>query len=129
MSGVDVLAVLDDFSEDYRLYIPQFHAQNRKGMKRRVSELNEARAAVAEMIAALEEDATKPVYVSLDYRNQRKDGEPEGPAWWEWRRKQLDADGYVVQYEEDNGIEHYVMPAGLSERTSAALARFRGGAE
>lgn len=37
------LAVIDDFAEDYRKYIPQFHAQNRKQFKRMLSELTDAR--------------------------------------------------------------------------------------
>ena len=49
---VDVLAVMDEFGEDYRTYIPQFHAQNRKRMKRTVADFDQARRAVAELIEA-----------------------------------------------------------------------------
>ena len=40
---IDVLAVMDAFAADYRAYIPQFHAQNRKRMKVIVADLDEAR--------------------------------------------------------------------------------------
>ena len=53
--GVDALAVIDDFAEDYRTYIPQFHAQNRKRFKRKYSELTEARTAVSALIAERDE--------------------------------------------------------------------------
>lgn len=64
---VDVLAVIDDFAEDYRTYIPQFHAQNRKRFKRKLSEINEARAAVADLVEAVRNYRDNCARLKADY--------------------------------------------------------------
>lgn len=108
---VDVLAVMRDATDR----LSDAHA----------AALDEARAAVAELIAAIEADEEMPTFVEVDYRS-RKPGEPERVEWWDWRRKQLEGDGYQLAYQTSNGTEHYILPAGMSDRTRSALARCKG---
>lgn len=50
---VDVLAGVDALGADYKSYIPQFHAHNRKRMKTILADFDAARAAIDDMITAL----------------------------------------------------------------------------
>ncbi|MGP1664351.1 MAG: hypothetical protein ACTS5I_00245 [Rhodanobacter sp.] len=108
---VDVLAVMD----------AELSMLDGRGMTARFNEAREARAAVAELLEALSEDAAKPASVTLDYRN-RTDGEPEGHHWWAFKRDELEADGYSGGFEYVDGTELFWRD-GYSDRVTAALAR------
>ena len=84
----------------------------------------EARAAIAELIAARDEDAAMPIYVELNWIT---DGNGEdGSKWWPRRRQELADQGYTMTGEGSNGAEFF-MRGGMTERLVAALARVGGG--
>lgn len=114
---VDVLAVMDEANSALHNTCSVM-GENRWTEER----LAEARAAVAELIAALDEQRALPTYVTLNYA---QDGEGDGPAWWSRRRAELESAGYSFARENYNGTEDYIL-AGNSDRVDAALARCKG---
>lgn len=87
-----------------------------------------AHAAIAELIDAAREDGEMPVEVVLSYfHDGRKEGEPDTPEWWTFKRKELEGRGYTYIFEQANGSEVFVKN-GQTERLCAAL-RAVGGAE
>lgn len=90
--------------------------------------LREARAAVAELIDEVRADLAMPNTVTISRRDDWKPGDPEGGEWWAWRRAQLEAAGYSMACEYDDGSELFYRDS-TSPRLRAALARVQGGAE
>jgi hypothetical protein len=114
--GVDVLAVMDGEIADLEGMVVDWAERKRMVLR-------EARDAVAELIEAAKEDIARPVTVTLDYRSQRKPDEPEGYEWWKQKRAELDAAGYYMMHEDDDGSELFVY-GGNNDRLRAALAKF-----
>jgi hypothetical protein len=110
-AGVDVLAVMTD---------AYWSLQD----AHKAEALREARAAVAELIEALDEYVALPTYVTLDCRS---DGEGDDSAWWSRRRSELEAAGYSFVRENYNDTEDFVL-AGVSDRIVSAHARAKGAA-
>ena len=117
MTADDVLSVIDDFAEDYRTYIPQFHAQNRKRFRRKLSELNEARTAVAAVYA--ERDALLSRVAELE----------TGAARWQHARKLLTIDD-IESAQQSLEAFGGLVSEDESRRADEAIdaARSKGGA-
>ena len=113
---VDVLAVYDDCIEKLEYH----YRDTRAG-----DEMRAGRAAVVELIAAAKEDAEMPSSILIGYWDRQK-GEPEGPAWWDFKRAQIQARGYSDGWERSDGSEVYYKD-GPTPRLIAALARAGGG--
>lgn len=84
---------------------------------------NKDRESVAELLEAARIDFAMPNTITISYRDDWAPGEPEGPDWWAWRRAQLDAAGYSMAFEYNDGRELFYRDS-TTPRLVEALAKF-----
>lgn len=78
-----------------------------------------------EVIEAAKEDSETPSIIFISYKH-RQEGEPEGCAWWKFKREQLEDRGYYFGWENSDGSETFYKE-GPTPRLHTALAHLAQG--